>query len=396
MPSSKETNYRWVVLIVAFIAQTSASMVSQGAYVLAPFWHQDFGLTKSQTGLLLAAMNSGQILSMIPLGIAIDRYGERLVVSITMLAMSTVCLISGKVASNYVILVLFLVVMGAFYASAQPGGTRVILKWFKPKERGFAMGVRQAGLSLGTASAACVLPLLAVTSGWRTAAILQATVGLAGAFIFLTFHRDRDLEADRNVVRVSFREVIKMVGARSGFKTILAIGALMAGFQYTFSTFAVVYLTSVVKAELLTASSLLALTQLFGFLGRVTLVSVSDRLWPGHRMRTLRWLTMTCVGLVLMLLLLPEHASVWLLAFLFGAFGLVGIGWFPIWLLQVSENSPKEAVAATVSVAMTLNLVIIICFSPLFGFIADTGGYAVAWCGLAGALVATVIVAHRS
>ena len=94
-----------------------------------------------------------------------------------------------------------------------------------------------------------------------------------------------------------------------------------------------------------------------------------------------------CAALVLSLLALPTGASTIFLVPLLGAFGLVGIGWYPVWLLQVGENAPRDAVAATVGFAMTLNLVIITVSPPLFGLLADVGGYALAWLMIAAALI---------
>ena len=325
---------------------------------------------------------------MILLGAAIDRYGERIVVGITMLAMSGVSFAIGQFANGYVALLSCLVVLGAFYASVQPGGTRAILKWFAPSERGFAMGIRQSGLPVGTAIAAFLLPLLAVSFGWRAVALLQGSIGVIGALAFLTLHRDRELANERGSGgRISFPKLIKIINRKPGFKTTLAAGAVMAGFQYTFSTFVLVYLTVIVETELLTASALFALTQIVGAVGRVTLVSISDRIWPGQRARTLRWLMIACAALVLSLLALPTGASTIFLVPLLGAFGLVGFGWYPVWLLQVGENAPRDAVAATVGFAMTFNLVIITVSPPLFGLLADVGGYALAWLMIAAALI---------
>ena len=382
--ASWQIGYRWIVLVVASMAQATASVVSQGSYVMVPFWREAFVLSEAQTGALLAAMNGGQILSMIPLGTAIDRYGERVVVGVTMLAMSAVSFAIGHFVDSYVGLLFGLVALGAFYASVQPGGTRAILKWFPPSERGFAMGIRQSGLPLGTAAAALLLPALAISAGWRNVTLVQAGIGMAGALLFLALHRDRDLPPQGGAKgRIPFFALLKIINETPGFKATLAAGAIMAGFQYTFSTFVVVYLASAVKAQLLTASSLFALTQIVGVVGRVSLVSISDRLWPGRRTRTLSWLMISCAGLTLSLLMLPAGASTGLLVPLLAAFGLAGIGWYPVWLLQVGENAPKEAVAATVSFAMTLNLVVISLSPPLFGLIADLGGYVAAWIAVA-------------
>ena len=38
-----------------------------------------------------------------------------------------------------------------FYSVSQPGGSKVILKWFPNENRGLAMGIRQAGIPIGGA-----------------------------------------------------------------------------------------------------------------------------------------------------------------------------------------------------------------------------------------------------
>ncbi|MFX5693429.1 hypothetical protein ABTE17_22375, partial [Acinetobacter baumannii] len=77
----------------------------------------------------VTVMNAGQIVSMIGLGRAIDRHGERAVVALTMTAMGLVALAAGAFVSSYAALLALLLVMGGFYASVQPGGTRAILRW---------------------------------------------------------------------------------------------------------------------------------------------------------------------------------------------------------------------------------------------------------------------------
>lgn len=99
-------------------------------------------------------------------------------------------------------------------------------------------------------------------------------------------------------------------------------------------------------------------------------------------MRSLVWLMIACSGLICTLLFLPVHPPVWILIFLFVLLGLFGIGWYPLWLLQVAEMAPKTAIASTVSFAMTLNLIAICALPPIFGFIVDTWGYGMAWGGI--------------
>src|SRR6266704_6629868 len=148
---SRAESYRWVVLGIAVTAQMTASVVSLGVYVLVPFWQSAYHLSQASAALAVSAMNVGQILVMVRLGLAIDRYGERRVVALTMVAMGLAAFGAAVFASNsYLVLLLFLAALGAGNASVQPGGTRAILRWFPPPLRGMATGVRQAGLPLGT------------------------------------------------------------------------------------------------------------------------------------------------------------------------------------------------------------------------------------------------------
>ena len=55
------------------------------------------------------------------------------------------------------------------YCVIQPAGGKVIAAWFGPDTRGVAMGIRQAGLPLGAALGALILPTIAERHGWRAA-----------------------------------------------------------------------------------------------------------------------------------------------------------------------------------------------------------------------------------
>lgn len=150
--STRTPSYRWVVLAVAVTSQMTASLLTQGVNVLIPFWQSAYHLTPASAGLAATAVNIGPVASMLFLGWAIDRYGERSVVSSTMVAMGLTAFTAARFAANYPVLLLFVALIGAFYASVQPGGMRAIVQWFPPGLRGMATGVRQAASRSGPRS----------------------------------------------------------------------------------------------------------------------------------------------------------------------------------------------------------------------------------------------------
>ncbi len=69
--------YRWAVLAAGTIAQTSFSALAIGLPVLVPTLREEYGLSLGQIGVLLGAEWVGALVTMLPWGIAADRFGER-------------------------------------------------------------------------------------------------------------------------------------------------------------------------------------------------------------------------------------------------------------------------------------------------------------------------------
>jgi MFS family permease len=375
-----DDSYRWVVLGAAVLAQTTASIVSQGVYTLVPFFQAAFHLTQASAALAVSAVNGGQVLSMLMLGWLIDKYGERSVVAVTMVAMGLAAFASA-LSPGYHVLLMFLVLLGGAYASVQPGGTRAVLRWFPPAQRGMATGIRQAGLPLGTAMAAMVLPALAVQHGWQSAVMVQGVVGVLGGLAFAVFHRDdRGVEGGPAAVPPpSLPQLVRVVAQYSALWPVMLAGVAMVTFQYTFATHVLSFLTTQFKMSIVAAALLYSVSQWVGIAGRIGLAWISDRLWPNRRVRSLAWTMAICALSVVAFMLLPSTAPVPLLVGVFVVIGVFGVGWYPLYLLQVAEMAPKSGVASTISFSMTLNMAAISVVPPLFGLVVDFSGYQAAW-----------------
>jgi MFS family permease len=377
----------WVVLGLAVTAQTAGSIVSQGVYTLVPFWKEAFGLSQASAAAAVTVMNAGQILSMIVLGRAIDRHGERAVVALTMAAMGAMALLAAAFATTWPVLLVLLLALGAFYASVQPGGTRAILRWFPPQHRGLATGVRQAAVPLGTAIAALLLPMLTAAHGWQAAVAAQGIIGIAGGGLFWLFYREEGAKAAaERGAQIPMGQLVRTLRATCGFRLVLAAGIVMSAFQFTFTAHAISFMAEGLGFGLMLAASLFAATQVVGIPGRVMLPWLTDRVWPGRRIRSLGWIMGACAMATVAFLLLPPDAPSWMLWGMLGTLGLVGIGWFPLYILQIAEMAPKTAIASTVSFATTLCMVAMSLAPWLFGLVVDLSGYRLAW----GLLVAPV------
>ena len=380
-PLAAASNYVWLVLGLAVAAQTAGSVVSQGIYTLVPFWRSEFQLSQASASLAVTFMNGGQIISMIGLGRAIDHYGERSVVSLTMMGMGLTAIGISVCATGYPIVLALLTLLGMFYASVQPGGTRAILRWFPPRHRGLATGFRQAAVPLGTTIAALVLPAVALSSGWRTAVAVQGAVGIAGGVLFWAFYREDagELAVARKATKLPLKALIRLLGKDPAFWPVLFAGVAMCAFQFTFTAGAISFMAEHFEISLLTAASFFAVTQIVGIPGRVLLPYLADRLWPGRRERSFGWIMAMCTAATLAYMLLPAGSPHWIICSVLGVIGLFGVGWFPLFILQIAEIAPKSAIASTVSFASTLCMIAMSLVPFIFGAVVDWAGFQVAW-----------------
>ncbi|WP_241562739.1 MFS transporter [Streptomyces hoynatensis] len=142
------------------------------------------GLSTAQLGLLVSAAQLVPLAGLLVAGELLDRYSERWVVG-SGAGLVALALGAGSLAPGYAALLVALLVAGTGYSTVQPGGSKSVASWFDASQRGFAMGVRQAGLPLGAALASAVLPLVAEEFGWRATLLTGGFVALLGAGLFM-------------------------------------------------------------------------------------------------------------------------------------------------------------------------------------------------------------------
>src|SRR5437899_521957 len=111
-PAVGAVPYRWVVLAVGTIAQTSVAALFVGVAVLAPQLRSHFQLTFGETGVILAAVSIGMTPTLLPWGMLADRIGERIVLPLG-LAAAAVALAGAGYAGGAGLFVILLIAAGA-------------------------------------------------------------------------------------------------------------------------------------------------------------------------------------------------------------------------------------------------------------------------------------------
>jgi sugar phosphate permease len=183
--------YRWAVLTAGTFAQTSFSALAIGLPVLVPTLREEYDLSLGQIGVVLGAEWVGALLTMLPWGIAADRFGER-VVLVLGLAGCAGFLIGAANAPDFGSLVVLLALAGGAGASVNSASGRAVMQWFAPSERGLALGVRQTAVPLGGLIAAVVVPQITSAGDATNGILFFAVLCAGGAVVGGLFIRGRE------------------------------------------------------------------------------------------------------------------------------------------------------------------------------------------------------------
>lgn len=299
------TRGRWGILVCALIAAMTATAATSGfAYVIPAL--QAGGMPLATAALLAAVPIAGITVAILAWGWALDRFGERRVLllslAITLVGTSGAAAAAATGAGDLA-LGAALLVGGVGSGAANGASGRIVIGFFPADQRGTAMGIRQMAQPLGIAVLALSMPALAAAVGVAAALAVPAVVtalGLATVYLGIV---DPPLPAsvltarpDGNPYRGS-----GYLWRIHAFSVLLVIG------QNLLWTFAPAWLILAQGWSPLAAGVLVTVTQVLGALGRIAAGRVSD-LW-GSRMRPVRVIAVAAAAAMAALALADQFDS---------------------------------------------------------------------------------------
>ncbi len=150
---------------------------------LLPFIRDDFALDYTQAGWVISAFTLAYGISQLPAGWLADRVGPRILITAGISGVGLAGLLVG-LSPTYVMLIVFLVLMGAIGGGYHPSASPLVSESVDPQRRGRALGIHQVG---GTASF-FLTPLIAVgvaaALGWRGTFISLAVIAIVFGIVF--------------------------------------------------------------------------------------------------------------------------------------------------------------------------------------------------------------------
>lgn len=373
------------MLAAALITQLTVSLVNQGLPTLTPFLRSGLHLDHAQAGFLGTSMYIGGIATAVIAGWGVDVFGQRRIL-VWGGCLTGLLVIVASQPSRFVWLVALLALTGVAASTPTVAGSKAVMNWFPPSQRGMAMGIRQTGIPLGGALAAAILPFIAATWGWRAAVAASGCGALAGAGLCALLYRSENPPGMPPPEPAPHSRPWDMLSA--DIVLLGAAGALLVWGQFCLITYLPLFLHADWNIPILTGSLYLLVAQLAAVGGRIFWGRLSDQRFAGRRKPVLVLICLLATATAFLLGHLPTATPRPLLLAVVGFFGFVAISWNGLYVTLSSELAGPDRAGRAIGFTLMSNQLGIIAGPVLFGHIIDvTHSYPLAWTLLSAVLL---------
>lgn len=185
---SQIRHLRWYVCGLLFAATVLNYIDRQVFSILAPDLQREIGWSELGYSRIVIAFQVSYAVCLVLSGRVIDRIGTKLSYAAAVIWWSAAEVAHAWVRSplGFGIARFFL---GAGEAANFPTALKAVAEWFPAKERGLATGIFNAAPTVGAIAAPILVPLIAVTFGWRATFIFTGAAGLVWLVAWWAFYQ---------------------------------------------------------------------------------------------------------------------------------------------------------------------------------------------------------------
>ncbi|MCE5347965.1 MAG: MFS transporter [Bacteroidales bacterium] len=179
--SRRYSNYVFILLFLLYMFDYIDRMVVTSMFTSI---EHDWGISHTQSGLLVSAVYWAIVILTFPVSILVDRWSRTKTIGIMAIMWSlatALCALTG----NFVQLFMARMLIGVGEAGYAPGGSAMISGLYPIDKRSKMMGLWNASIPLGTAIGVMLGGIIAVKFGWKHAFGLVAIPGFIVAILFL-------------------------------------------------------------------------------------------------------------------------------------------------------------------------------------------------------------------
>ena len=178
---------RWQLAILISVAIAISYLDRQTLPVAVHSISKDIPLNNAQFSALQSAFLFAYALMYAGGGKLVDLLGTRRGFTVIMLFWSLACA-SHSLATSFVLLMVSRFLLGMGEGGGFPAATRAVAEFFSAGERATAMGIINAGTSVGAVIAPPLIAAIILYANWRWIFVVTASLGLLWTIYWSLFH----------------------------------------------------------------------------------------------------------------------------------------------------------------------------------------------------------------
>ncbi len=207
---TRSSSYRWVILVLTWLVYFAFGLILSSIPPLVNVIAVDLALNYSQMGVILGSVILMYVPLSVPVGIGIDRIGQKNVITLGLLLISSSAVLRSWVF-NFESLFLVVFLFGFGGPTVSVGLAKVVASYFEGRERGLASGIYMTGAAVGSASALALTNVLVlpIVGTWRNVFSFYGLIGFLIAFSWILLAKEQSRSSKKNDIQVSMKKVIR-------------------------------------------------------------------------------------------------------------------------------------------------------------------------------------------
>ncbi len=368
-------------LVATFAIQIYTALVATATAVLAPAIAHDLAITPKWIGVFIGLVYAGAGLASLMCGTLIHRRGAIRVSQAGVLICAVgIGAIAAVPADAVVIAGGAALVIGAGYGVITPASSHVLARTTPAHRMGLVFSIKQTGVPAGAALGGAVLPLLALSLGWRVAFAALAIIGIGVALCAQPIRGslDDDRQPSSRFTFAAVAEPLRIVFRSRPMLRLSMMAFTYTAVQLSLTSFMVVYLTESLHWSLVGAGFVLTAATTAGVVGRIAWGAWADR--TGDPRKVLRLIGAIASMCALTFVFSSTQWSAWAITVVAMLFGATAVGWNGVMLAEVARLAPRGKAGAITGATGFVNLFGVVAGPPAFAALAGSaGGYPAAF-----------------
>ena len=402
---AKRTNVRYLILLMIFIITTLNYADRATLSITGSAMRSEFGFDAIRMGYIFSAFSWAYVLSQLPAGWLLDRFGARRMYAASIFLWSLFTLLQSSIglagSAGAAVIALFVLrfAMGMAEAPAFPANAKVVASWFPTAERGTASAIFNSAQYFAAVIFTPLMAWITHSFGWQN---VYLVMGATGIVLALTWLKVMKSPSDHPRVNQAELEHIENGGGlihpqrktayadaghpgtwfyvRQLMSNRMLLGVYLAQYcinvlTYFFLTWFPIYLVQARGMTILQAGLTASLPAICGFTGGVLGGVFSDALIRrGHSLTIARKVPIVG-GMLLSVCIIgcnyvtTDWVVVALMSLAFFGKGIGALGW-----AVVADTSPKEAIGLSGSIFNMFGNVAGIVTPIVIGYLVATTG----------------------